>query len=78
VTALNYTIHARERVLEFVAEHDLDRLAQHGCDAAAKSASWQPGEEFIFEIEDENYVHPGIESSVLIVHHRGESYEVFY
>jgi hypothetical protein len=78
VTKKNYTIHARTRVLEFVVERDLDRLAQQACTAAEQSPSWCPGEEFIFEIEDEAYVIPGVELSAFIVCHKGESYEVFY
>jgi hypothetical protein len=75
---MNYTIHARARVLEFVPENDLDRLAQQACAAAEKTPGWRPGKEFIFDIEEENYVYPGMESSALIVRHKGESYEVCY
>jgi hypothetical protein len=63
----NYTIHARTRVMEFVGERDLDRLAQQACVAAEGSQGWRPGEEFIFEIEDEDYVIPGVELSAFIV-----------
>jgi hypothetical protein len=75
---MNYTIHARARVLEFVPENDLDRLAQQACAASEESPGWRPGEEFIFEIQEENYVYPGMELSALIVRHKGESYEVYY
>jgi hypothetical protein len=78
VTKKNYTIHARTRVLEFVAERDLDRLAQQACAAAEGSQGWRRGEEFIFEIEDEAYVIPEVELSAFIVRNQGESYEVFY
>jgi hypothetical protein len=78
VSKENYTIHARARVLEFVAERDLDRLAQQACAAAEGSQGWRPGEEVLFEIEDEEYMHPGVERSAFIVCHKGESYEVFY
>jgi hypothetical protein len=74
---VSFAIHARERVAELVSEKDLDRLAQKAC-AAEAFPDWQPGEEFIFEIEDEAYVHPGVERSALIVRHKGTSYEVFY
>lgn len=78
VAKLNYSIHARERVVEFVLEEDLDRLAQQACDAAQNSPGWSPGQEYIFEIQEENYAHEGIEPSSLIVCHKGASYEVFY
>ena len=74
-----YTIHARERVLEFIDAKDLDRLAQAACDAAEKSANWKKGEEFIYEIEEEPYVYPGHELSALIVIYESKSYEIrFY
>lgn len=75
---LKYSIHARERVTEFVPDRDLDRLAQQACDVAEKSNGWSEGGEFLFEIVEENYVFDGIELSLLIVCHRGASYEVFY
>jgi hypothetical protein len=75
---LNYSIHARERVLEFFAEKELDRLVQLACAAAEKSRGWQAGEEFIFEIEEQQYAYPGIELSALIVCHKGATYKVFY
>ena len=61
-----------------MAERDLDRLAQAACAAAAASPGWQAGAEFVFEIEDERYVIPGVERSAFVVHHNGASYEVFY
>jgi hypothetical protein len=73
-----YTIHARERVREFIDETDLDRLAQAACEAAEKSDDWHPGEEFIFYIEEEDYVYPGVELSAFTVRHLGRSYEVLY
>jgi hypothetical protein len=75
---LNYSIHARERVTDFVAAGDLDRLAQLACAAAEQAPDWRPGDEFVFEIEEQQYIHPGIELSALIVCHRGATYEVFY
>jgi hypothetical protein len=74
----NYWIHARERVRELVPERDLDRLAQLACAAAEVSQGWQPGAEFVFEIEEEGYVDPGMELSAFIVCHKGAVYEVFY
>jgi hypothetical protein len=75
---MNYSIRARARVLDFVAERDLDRFVQAACAAAEKSQGWRPGEEFSIEIEDENYVYPGMELSALIVFYKGDSYEVYY
>jgi hypothetical protein len=74
----DYSIHARERVIELVPEKDLDRFAQMACVAAEASPGWKPGEEFIFEIEEEGYVHPGMELSSLTVCHKGDHYEVYY
>jgi hypothetical protein len=78
VANLTYSIHARERVTEFVPDSDLDRLAQMACTAAENSQDWRPGEEFIFYIEEADYVYPETELSALIVCHKGASYEVFY
>jgi hypothetical protein len=75
---LNYSIHARERVTELVPEKDLDRMAHLACVAAEAPQGWQPGEEFVFEIEKEGYDHPGMESSALVVCHKGANHEVFY
>ncbi len=75
---LECLIHARHRVTEFISENELDRLAQQACDAAEKSPGWQPGEEFIFEIEDEEHRVAEVEMSALIVCHKGTGYEVFY
>ena len=78
VAKFKYSIHAREKVTEFVPDRDLDRLVQLACDAAENSKGWSQGGEFIFEIEEEDYVIDGIELSALIVSHKGNSYEVFY
>ena len=42
------------------------------------SSGWRDGEEFIFEVEEEAYVTPGLESSALVVRHQGAGYEIFY
>jgi hypothetical protein len=73
-----YSVHAHERVLEFLTPGQLDRLVPQACAAAEQSDGWCAGAEFIFELEDEPYATPGLELSALIVRHRGESYEVYY
>jgi hypothetical protein len=74
----NDSIHARERVTEFITDRDLDRLAQLACAAAEASPGWQAGEEFVFPIKEEPYSRPGIASSAFIVCHQGTAYEIFY
>jgi hypothetical protein len=75
---MNYLIHAREKVEQLFTEKELDRLVKQACAAAEQSETWQTGQEFIFEIEDAQYAHPGIELSWLIVCHKGTIYEIYY
>jgi hypothetical protein len=78
-TMLDYSIHARERVRDFVAEEDLDRLALLACAAAEASDGWHRGAQFDFEIEEKRHVYPGMELSAFIVLHLGTHYELrFY
>jgi hypothetical protein len=78
VTDHSYTVHARVRVLNFLPGTELDRLAGLACAAASRSDGWAAGAEFIYELEEEPYVIPGIENSALVVVHRGADCEVFY
>jgi len=75
---MRYIVSAREKVEGLLTASELDRLAQKAIVAAEQSSQWHPGEEFIFEIEEDAYVFPGIERSALIVRHMGTSYEILY
>jgi hypothetical protein len=71
-------VRAREKVLVFLSEAELDRFVVQACAAAECFPSWHAGDEFIFEIDEEPHVIPGIERSAMIVRHLGSGYEVLY
>lgn len=71
-------VHAQKRVAKEFRKGELDRLVQLAVSAAERSPGWAKGQEFVYEIEDEEYVFDGIEHSTLTVCHAGSRYEVYY
>ena len=73
-----YTVRARDQVLRFIDEPDLDRLAGQACEAAERSDGWAPGAERVYPIAEPRFVVPGLDPSALVVAHWGNVYDVTY
>ena len=71
-------VHAQKKVAKAFRKGELDRLVRAAVAAAEKSKGWAEGEEFVYEIEDEEYVIDGVTNSTLTVCHVGSRYEVYY
>ena len=71
-------LHARRRVAKTFLAPDLDRLLGEAVAQAEGLENWGPGEEHVYQIEDEPYFVDGIECSSFTVCHMGSRYEVYF
>lgn len=71
-------LHAQKRVAREFRKSELERLLREAVAAAEQEPGWQAGQEYEYEIEDEEYVFDEIQCSHFLVCHTGARYEVYY